>query len=80
MAYIHNKSLFDDDYFRLKICSLNLKGLRSIPIVFTLVDSMSGLMRNGQKEDFEYPQKKIDVVQSWHASIMPRMPVSGKVR
>ena len=40
MAIITMNS-FNDDCLRLKICSLNQKDLRSIPVEFILVDSVS---------------------------------------
>ena len=68
MAIKHNKCSFDDDCFRLKICSLNLKDLRSSPLGFTSVNSMSGQI-NMIKMDFEYPTQNLATVQSWPSSI-----------
>ena len=58
MATITTKSSIDDDCLRLKICSLNSEGLRSIPFGFTSVDSILGLIK---------------MIKKWISNILPQI-------
>ena len=73
-------NLFDDDCLRLKICSLNRKDLRLIPVEFTLgwIWCQGGpiLVKNG----FRISTKIFDAGQSWQPPIMPRISSIKKVR
>ena len=70
---------YNDDCLQLKIYSVNRKVRRSIPVEFTLVDSMSEMIKFDRKSEFRIFTKISYASQSWHAPIMPYTSFFQKV-